>query len=133
HAIVDNLFGFFSQVLVGVLLHLLHDELLIQRAAVDADADGLAVVARDFANGGKLFVATLARAHVAWIDAVLIQRFRAFWILRQQNVSVVMKTADYRRVATGIQQTLFDLRHGRRSLGHVDRPAHNLRAGFRKL
>ena len=48
------------EVLVGVLLHLAHHEFLIQRAAVDADAHGLAVVARHFADGGELFVAALS-------------------------------------------------------------------------
>ena len=110
HAIIDNLFGLFAQILVRVLLHLVHDELLIQRAAIHADAHGFAVVARNFADRGKLFVAPLARAHVAWIDAVLVQRLRALWILRQQNVAVVMKIADDRRDATGIEQALLDFR-----------------------
>ena len=50
----------FAEIFVGVLLHFVHDELLIERAAIDADAHGLAVVARDFADGGKLLVAALA-------------------------------------------------------------------------
>ncbi len=69
HAFVDDFFGGFAEVFVGVFLHLAHDQFLIQRAAVDADAHGLVVVARDFADGGKLFVAALAGAHVAGIDA----------------------------------------------------------------
>ena len=44
HAFVDDFLGRVPEVLVRVLLHLLHDELLVQGAAVDADADGLAVV-----------------------------------------------------------------------------------------
>jgi hypothetical protein len=56
-------------------LHFVHDELLIQGAAIDADADWFAVVAGNFANGGKLFVAALAGADVAGIDAVLVEGF----------------------------------------------------------
>ncbi len=60
HALVDDFFGSFAEVLVGVFLHLAHHEFLIQRAAVHADAHGLVVIARDFADGGKLLVAALA-------------------------------------------------------------------------
>ena len=41
------------------------DELLVERAAVDADAHRLAVVARDLADGGELLVAPAAGADVA--------------------------------------------------------------------
>src|SRR6266581_2446202 len=51
HAIVDDLLGFFAEILVRVLLHLAHDQLLIQRAAIHADPHGLAIVARDSADG----------------------------------------------------------------------------------
>ena len=61
------------EVAVGVLLHLAHDQFLIERAAVDADAHRLAVIDGHFADGGKLLVAPGARAHVAGIDAVFIQ------------------------------------------------------------
>ena len=49
------------EIAVGVLLHLREDELLVERAAVDADAHGLAVVARDAADRRELLVAALAR------------------------------------------------------------------------
>ena len=74
HALVDDFFGGLAEVLVGVLLHLAHHQFLIERAAVHADAHGLAVVARDFADGGELLVAALAVADVAGIDAVFVER-----------------------------------------------------------
>ena len=82
HAVVDDLFGVEAEVAVGVLLHLAHHELLIERAAIDADAHRLAVVDGHFADRRELLVAPRARAHVAGIDAVLVERPRAigiFW------------------------------------------------------
>ncbi len=76
HALVDDFLGSFAEVAVGILLHLAHDEFLIERAAIHADANRFAIVARDFADGGELFVAALAVAHIAGIDAVLVERAR---------------------------------------------------------
>ncbi len=44
HALVDDVFGFLAEILVGVFLHFGHDQLLIERAAIDADADGFSIV-----------------------------------------------------------------------------------------
>ena len=104
HAVVDDLFGVEAEVAVGVLLHLAHHQLLIERAAIDADAHRLAVVHGDFADRCELLVAPRSRAHVAGIDAVLVQRPRAIGIFRQQDVPVVMKIADDRRRASQIAQ-----------------------------
>ena len=113
HALVDDFFGSFAEVLVGVFLHLAHDQLLIERAAIHADAHGLAVVARDFADGGELLVAPLAVADVAGIDAVFVERAGAIGIFREQDVAVVMKIADDGNVAAGIEQALLDFRNSR--------------------
>ena len=129
HAVVDDFFGVEAQVAVGVLLHLAHHQLLIERAAIDADAHRLAVVHGDFADRGKLLVAPRARAHVAGIDAVFVQRPRAIGIFRQQHVAVVMKIADDRRGASQIAQPRHNFRHRRRRFRHVHRDAHQLRAG----
>ena len=85
------------EIAVGVLLHLRDDELLVERAAVDADAHRLAVVARDAADRRELLVAPLAGADVAGIDAVLVERLRAVGIAREQQVAVVVEVADERR------------------------------------
>ena len=53
------------EIAVGVLLHPRDDELLVERAAVDADADRLAVVDGDLADRRELLVAPAARADVA--------------------------------------------------------------------
>ncbi len=110
HALVDDFFGGEAEVFVGVLLHFAHHEFLIQRAAVHADADGLAVVARHFADGGELFVAALAGADVAGIDAVFIERGGAVGILGEQDMAVVMEVTDEGDVAALVEQALFDFR-----------------------
>ena len=130
HALVDDFFGGLAEILVGVLLHLAHHQFLIERAAIHADAHGLAVVARDFADGGELLVAALAVAHVAGIDAVFVERARAIGIFREQDVAVVMKIADDRSVAARVEQALLDFRHRRGGFRHVHGDAHQFRAGL---
>ena len=76
HALVDDLFGGVAELAVGVLLHLRHDELLVEGAAVDADADGLVVLDRHAADRGEVLVAPAPGADVAGVDAVLVERAR---------------------------------------------------------
>ncbi len=133
HAVVDDLFGFLAEILVGVLLHLLHDQFLIQGAAIHADADRFAVIDGDFADGGELFVAALSRADVAGIDAVFIESFRAFGILREQDVAVVMEVADDGYFAASSEQAFLDDRDSFRRFGNVHCPANDLTAGFGKF
>ena len=65
HALVDDLLRRLAEARVGVLLHLRDDELLVERAAVHADAHGLAVIDRDPADRRELLVAPRAGADVA--------------------------------------------------------------------
>ncbi len=131
HALVDDFFGGFAEVLVGIFLHLAHDQLLIERAAVDADAHGLVVVTRDFADGGELLVAALPGAHVAGIDAEFIERAGAVGIFGEQDVAVVMKITDERDVAAGIEEAFFDFGDGGRGFGDIYGDADEFRAGLR--
>ena len=121
------------EVAVGVLLHLRDDELLVERAAVHADADRLAVVARDAADRRELLVAPLAGADVARVDAVLVERAGAVGIAGQQQVAVVVEVADKRGGDAGVEHALLDLGHGLRGFGQVDRHAHHLRPGLGQL
>ncbi len=130
HALVDDFFGSLAEVVVGVLLHLAHDQFLIERAAVYADAHGLAVVARHFADRRELLVAALAVAHVAGIDAVLVERAGAIGILGEQDVAVVVKIADDGSVAARVEQTLLDFRHRGRRFRHVHGDANQFRSGL---
>ncbi len=133
HAVVDDFFGFLAEILVGVLLHFQHDQLLIERAAIDADAYRFAVVARDFANGGELFITALACADIAGIDAIFVQRLGAIGIFREQNVAVVMKVADDRNIATSCEKTILDFGDSGSGFRNVDGPAHDFRASFGKF
>ena len=108
HALVDDLFGGEAEIAVGILLHLAHDQFLIERAAIDADAHGLAVIAGDSADRGELFVAALAGADVAGIDAVLVESASAVGIFGQQDVAVVVEIADERSFAAGVEHALLD-------------------------
>ncbi len=123
----------FPRFAVGVLLHLRDDELLVERAAVDADPHRLAAFDRHLADGRELLVAAPAGADVAGIDAVLVERLGARREPGQQQVTVVVEIADQRRRATGVEHALLDLGHSRRRLGDVDGDPHHLRAGFREL
>ena len=123
----------FAEIVVGVFLHFLHHEFLIERAAVDADAHRLIVVARHLADRRKLFVAALAVADVAGIDAVFIESLRAVGIFREQDVAVVMEVADKGDVAAGVEEALLDFGDGRGRFGDVHRDADNFRAGLGKF
>ena len=127
HALVDDFIGAVAQEAVGILLHLAHDQLLIEGAAVDADAHGLAVIAGDIADGGELFVAALAGSYIAGIDAVFIEGGGGARIFCKQNVPVVVEIADERRVASGVEHALLDLGDGGSRFGNVYGDAHHLR------
>ena len=133
HALVEDFFGRPAEAAVGVLLHLGEDELLVERAAVDADADRLAVVDGHLADGGELLVPPPAGADVAGIDPVLVERGCAGRVAGEQQVAVVVEVADERRGAAGVEHALLDLGDGRRRLGEVDGDAHQLGARLGQL
>jgi hypothetical protein len=130
HTFVDDFLGSAAEVAVGVLLHFLHDQLLIERAAIDADADRFAVVDGDFADGGELFVAARAFADVAGIDAVFVEGFGAFGIFREKDVAVVVEVADERRVAASVEDAALDFGNGGGGFGNVDGDADEFGAGL---
>ena len=132
HALVDDVVGGEAQALVGVLLHAAHDQLLVEGAAVDADADRLALIAGDLADGRELLVAPLAGADVARIDPVLVERGGAGRIAGEQEMAVVVEVADERCVDAGVVHALADLGHRRGRLRDVHRDAHHLGAGLRE-
>ena len=125
HALVDDFFRLFAEIFVGIFLHLAHDELLIEGAAVHADADGLAVITRYFANSGELFIAALACANVTRINAVFVELPGAFGIFGEQDVAVVVKIANDGRAAADVQHALLDFRYGGGGFGDVHRPTHD--------
>src|SRR5712692_1461756 len=104
-------------------IHHLGEEILVEAAPVDTDADGLAIVDGDFHDGAEVLVVMLA-AHIARIDAVLGQRPGAGGVLGEQDVAVVVEVADDRRL-----HLTDDLGDGARGLFIVDRHAHEFAAG----
>ena len=54
-----------------VLVHHLGEQRLVERAPVDADADGLLVLDGDFDHGAEVVVVLAADGDVAGVDAVL--------------------------------------------------------------
>ena len=119
-----------------VLVHQLREQLLVQAAPVDADAHRLAVVDGLLDDGGELVVPLAPEADVAGVDAVLGQQARAFRVLAEQRMAVVVKIAHQGHVAAHHAHALDDLGHGGGGLFRVDRDAHDLGPGageFRHL
>jgi hypothetical protein len=133
HAFVEDFLRRAAEVPIGVFLHLGDDQLLIERAAVNAYAYGPVVIDRDFADGGELLVAPPASADVAGVDAVLVERRGARRVARQQQVAVVVEVADERRRAAGVQHPPLDLGNGCSGLGQIHRDAHHLGPSFGEL
>ena len=118
---------------LGVLVHQLGEQLLVEAAPVDADAHRLGVLRRHLDHLGELAVVLVALADVARVDAVLRQRLGAGRIVGEQAVAVVVEVADQRHVDVHPVELLADVRHRRGGLGRVDGDAHHLRAGDRQL
>jgi hypothetical protein len=94
--------GFLAEIAIGVLLHLRHHQLLVEGAAVDADAHGLPwsiatwqMVAN--CSSRRLPVPTLPGL-MRYLSSAARTRET-----RQQQVTVVVKVADERRRAAGIE------------------------------
>ncbi len=114
---------------LGVLVHQPREQLLIERAPVDADAHRLVVLDGNFDHGAEVVVVLLADGDVAGIDAVLGQRRRAGRVLLQQDVSVVVEVADDGHGYAKLGQAVDDVRHGFRRGIIVDGHADQFRAG----
>ena len=117
---------------LGVLVHQLREQLLIERAPVGADAHRLVVLDRHLDDGGELPVLLVLEADIAGIDAVLVERLGAGRMIGEQLVADVVEVADQRHVDAHLQQPLLDVRHGGGRLVAVDRDAHDLGAGARQ-
>ena len=112
-----------------VLVQLARQQLLVQRAPVDADAHRLVVAAGELDHLRELLVAPIAATHIAGIDAVLGQGLGAGRMFRQQAVTVEVEVADQRYLQAHGVQPLADLRYRCGCLLGVHRNAHQLGAG----
>ena len=91
------------------------------------------MIASHVADRRELFIAALARADIARIDAVFVERGGAIGILRKKDVAVVMKIADEGRGAASVQHAFLDFGNGCRSLRYINGNAHKLRPSVSKL
>jgi hypothetical protein len=114
-----------------VLVHHLRQQILIERTPIHADADRLVVVDRDLDDRSKILISALA-ADIAGIDPVFGQCSRAFGILRQQQMAVVMEVADDGDDHAGVDDPPRDVGNRRRGAFVVDGHANELRAGTRE-
>ena len=98
----------------GVLVHQAREQLLVEAAPVHADAHRLIVLQRDLDDVGELFVALVAEADIAWVNAIFRERFRACGMLRQKLVPDIMEIADERHGHAELGELVADMGHRRR-------------------
>ena len=113
-------------------IHHLGQQLLVERAPVDADADRHLVRDRDLDDLRELLVAALG-ADVSRVDAVLGKRGRRLGVLRQQQVAVVVEVADEGHVDPEPVELLADDGNRLRRGVVVDGDAHQLGSGMSEL
>ena len=114
---------------LGILIHQLRQQFAVERAPVDADADGLAVAHRRFDDGAELAIFLVLETDVAGIDPILVERFGAGRIVAQELVADVMEIADQRHVDAALAQLVTDVGHGFCGLIAIDRNADEFRSG----
>ena len=76
-----------------ILIHQFGEEAFVQGTPVNADPNRLVILDRDVHDCTEVLIPP-AGADVAGVDPILGQRARALWILREQQVPVVMEVAD---------------------------------------
>ncbi len=116
---------------LGVLVHERRKEILVERAPVHPDTDGLVVRDGDLHYRTEVFVASLA-AHIAGIDPVLCERAGARGVAVEQQVPVVVEVADERDFNTGIGHPMGDILDGGGGFRCVDGNAYELGSGSSK-
>src|SRR5215471_20292573 len=99
----------------------MREQFLIERAPIGANPYRLVVPDRSFDNGAKLAILLLLKADIAWIDAVLVERFSASRMIGKELVADIVKIADDRHVDIHLGKTIFDVRNGGRRLVAIDR------------
>ena len=108
-----------------VLVHHVCEQILVERAPVDANSDRLVVVDGDLDDRPEILVAAL-RADVAGVDAVLGQGAGTLWILGEEQVSVVVEVANDGDVDPIVPDAARDLGDRGSRVLVVDRDAHDL-------
>ena len=113
----------------GVFVHEAGEEGLIERAPVDADADGLVVLDGALDHGAEVVVVFAADGDVAGVDAVLGEGLGAVGIFLEELVAVVMEVANDGDVDAEFVEAFNDGRDGFSGGVVVDGDADELRSG----
>ena len=132
HGFVRDLAGADRRGRRRILVHQSGEELLIERAPIDADAHRLVVFDRHLDDLGELRIALVLEADIARIDAVLVERLGAVRIVGEQRVAVVVEVADDRHAHVHLRQPLFDLGHRGGGFVAIDGDAHQFGTGSRQ-
>ena len=132
HGLARHVAGVDRMVRLGVLVHQVREQFLVERAPIGADAHRLVVLDRGLDDGAELAVLLFLEADIAGIDAVLVERLGAGRVIGQELVADIVEVADDRHVDVHFQEPLLDVRHGGRGLVAVDGDAHDFGAGPRQ-
>ena len=98
----------------GVLVHHAGEQRLVERAPVDADADGLLVLDGALDHDLEVVVVFLADGGVAGVDAVLGEGAGGGGVLLEQEVAVVVEVADDGDADAALVEAFDDVRERRR-------------------
>ena len=122
---VHHLFGIKRLRTLGIGVHQLSQQFLVQAAPVHSNAHRFVVAHGRFDHLAKLLVVLVTLAHVAGVDAVFGEGLGAVGVIGQQAVTVVMEVANQRDVNAHAVELFAHMRHGLRCLRRVDRQAHH--------
>src|ERR1043166_794914 len=113
----------------GIIVHHSGEQRAIERAPVDADADGLLVLDGHVDHGAEIVDVLAADVAIAGIDAVLGERAGTVGIFLKKDVAVVMEVANDGHAHAELGAGLDDLGYGGGGGFGVDRDAHQLASG----
>src|SRR5690606_19885350 len=108
-------------------------QVLVERAPVDPDANGLVVRDRDVDYRLEVLVVPLPWSNVAGVYPVLVERTRRLRVVDEQLVTVEVEVAHQGHVRSHVEEPRAYLRHGACCGVVVDRYAHDLAAGAPQL
>ena len=116
-----------------VLVHQRCHHVLIERTPVRANAHRLGETQGGLDDCRELTVLLASETDVAGIDPILRQCFGGSRLIGQQLMPVVVEIADQRHLHTHHGEAITDSRNRSRSLGIVDRQAHQFGTAAGKL
>jgi len=90
------------------------------------------VLDRSLDDGAELAILLLLEADIARVDTILVERFGAGRMIRQELVADVVEVADDWHIEILFEKSLLDVRHGGCRLVAVDGDADDLGTGPRQ-